>query len=199
MQINEARKRRLLAVAELRLSYADYEDVKEGMERNVSNMFAKLGSVGAPKVTKKKKKEKEKIAAAAAVNAATGEPAGISGLGLVGMDGNLQIPPDIYEPVTVLRRWKAAVGSRFEEIERENTGLVWGLPKKSIYEGLEEEIAKAQKNAASSFPVGAATAAGSNNSVNGSGSGTSSGSGGNAAMAVDTRQSSPDDVVMQST
>jgi transcriptional adapter 3 len=199
MQINEGRKKRLLAISELRLSYADYEDVKEGMERSVSNMFSKLGSVGAPKVTKKKKKEKEKVAAAAAVNPATGEPAGISGLGLVGMDGNLQIPPEIYEPVTVLRRWKGMVGSRFEEIERESPGLVWGLPKKSIYEGLEEEIAETQKTTASSFAAGSSTVPGSSNSVNESRSGTSGGSANDTAMAVDERQSSPEDVVMQTT
>lgn len=196
MQINEARKRRLLAVAEMRLSFADYEDIKEGMERNISNMFSKLGNAGAPKVTKKKKKEKEKVAAAAAVNAATGEPAGISGLGLVGMDGNLQIPPEIFEPVTILRRWKGAVGAKFEEIERENPGLVWGMPRKSIYEGLEEEIAETQKAAGSSFTVGSKAASGLNKSVSGSGSGTSGGSA-DVAMVVDERQSSPDDIVMQ--
>lgn len=144
LQVNEARKKRLLAIAELRLSYADYEEVKEGMERNISNMFAKLGNTGANKVTKKKKKEKEKVAAAAAVNPATGEPAGIAGLGLVGMDGNLQIPNDIWEAVCVLQRWKSDIGEAFDKLEKENPGLVRGLPEKSIYEGLDEEIARLQ-------------------------------------------------------
>ncbi|KAG8830309.1 Transcriptional regulator [Serendipita sp. 411] len=144
IQINEARKKRLLSISELRMSFADYEDVKEGMERHISNLFARLGNTGAPKATKKKKKEKEKIAASAAVNSSTGEPAGISGLGLVGMDGNLQIPNEILEPVRVLRRWKADIGEKFEQIERENPGLIRGLPTKSIYEGLEEEIAGSQ-------------------------------------------------------
>lgn len=156
LQINECRKRRLMAVAELRLSYADYEEVKEGMERNISNMFSRLGSAGAPKVTKKKKKEKEKVAAAAAVNASTGEPAGISGLGLVGMDGYLQIPNEIYEPVSVLRQWKGEIGSKFELLEMESPGLIKGLPKKSIYEGLEEEIAAMRREGGTAVASAAA-------------------------------------------
>ncbi|KAG8828984.1 Transcriptional regulator [Serendipita sp. 399] len=147
LQINEARKKRLLAIAEMRLSYADYEEVKEGMERHITSLFAKLGNSGAPKATKKKKKEKEKVATTTSVNSSTGELAGISGLGLVGMDGNLQIPPEIIEPVRVLRRWKAEIGEKFDGIERENPGLVRGLPIRSIYEGIEEEIAGSEPEA----------------------------------------------------
>lgn len=144
-----------MGVAELRLSYADYDEVKEGMERNIANMFSRLGSAGAPKVTKKKKKEKEKVAAAAAVNPSTGEPAGISGLGLVGMDGYLQIPNEIYEPVSVLRQWKAQIGTKFELLEKESPGLIKGLPKKSIYEGLEEEIAALRREGGIAAPIAA--------------------------------------------
>ena len=144
-----------MGVAELRLSYADYDEVKEGMERNISTMFSRLGSAGAPKVTKKKKKEKEKVAAAAAVNPSTGEPAGISGLGLVGMDGYLQIPNEIYEPVSVLRQWKAEIGSKFDLLERESAGLIKGLPKQSIYAGLEEEIATLRREGGIAAPLAA--------------------------------------------
>ncbi|KAG8791238.1 hypothetical protein FRC16_000494 [Serendipita sp. 398] len=134
-----------------------------------------LGNTGAPKATKKKKKEKEKIAASAAVNS-SGEPAGISGLGLVGMDGNLQIPNEILEPVRVLRRWKADIGEKFEQIERENPGLIRGLPTKSIYEGLEEEIAGSQVVAVSQDGAP---------------------SNGEMLALPSARQDSPEDIVMQ--
>ncbi|PVG02196.1 hypothetical protein CPB86DRAFT_870487 [Serendipita vermifera] len=140
IKINEARKKRLLAIAEMRLAYAEYEEIKEGMERNISNMFSKLGNSGVPKVTRKKKKEKDKVAAAAAVDPASGGPAGISGLGLVGMDGNLQIPAEIYEPVKVLKQWKATLGAMYDQLEAETPGLIRGLPQKSIYEGIEDEL-----------------------------------------------------------
>lgn len=138
-------------MAELRLSYADYEEVKEGIERNIAAMFSRLGSSGAPKITKKKKKEKEKVSSAAVVNASAGETAGISGLGLVGMDGYLQIPNEIYEPVSILRQWKAEIGAKFDLLEKESPGLIKGLPQKSIYDGLEEEIAAIRRERA---PIG---------------------------------------------
>ncbi|CAG8637400.1 14954_t:CDS:2, partial [Acaulospora colombiana] len=144
IKINEARKKRLLAIAEMRLAYAEYEEIKEGMERNISNMFAKLGNSGVPKVTRKKKKEKDKVAAAAAVDPASGGPAGISGLGLVGMDGNLQIPTEIYEPVKVLKQWKATLGAMYDQLEAETPGVIRGLPQKSIYEGIEDELVETQ-------------------------------------------------------
>lgn len=175
-----------MAVAELRLSHADYDEVKEGMERNIASMFSRLGSAGAPKVTKKKKKEKEKVAAAASVNTSTGEPAGITGLGLVGMDGYLQIPNEIYEPVSVLRQWKAEIGAKFDLLERESPGLIKGLPKESIYKGIEEEIAALRREGA-----------GSGTSIGGDGSPVDDTRRAQLVPVSNTRQTSADDVLLE--
>ncbi|KAG8752013.1 hypothetical protein FRC14_007439 [Serendipita sp. 396] len=92
------------------------------------------------------------------------------------MDGNLQIPNEILEPVRVLRRWKADIGEKFEQIERENPGLIRGLPTKSIYEGLEEEIAGSQVVAVSQDGAP---------------------SNGEMLALPSARQDSPEDIVMQ--
>jgi transcriptional adapter 3 len=127
----------------MRLSYAEYEDAKEGIEKNLAAMFARLGNSGVPKVTKKKKKEKEKIAGQAAVST-TGEPAGINGLGLVGMDGNLLVTQEIVETVNVLKKWKE-LGKAFDKLEEDRPGLIKGLPRSSIYEGLDKEIGEIEE------------------------------------------------------
>lgn len=38
------------------------------------------------------------------------------------------------------RKWVDAVGGVFEEKQRENPGRIYGLPKDSLYEGIEEEV-----------------------------------------------------------
>jgi len=64
----------------------------------------------------------------------------------------LQIPNEIYEPVSVLRQWKAEIGSKFDLLEEESPGLIKGLPKKSIYAGLEEEIATLRREGGIAAP-----------------------------------------------
>lgn len=87
-----------------------------------------------PKLTKKKKKEKERAAQAAGVDM-NGGPTGVNGLGIVGMDGYLEVSDECKEVLKVLRRWVDVVGSGFEQMEG-----VKGLPKRSIYEGIEDEL-----------------------------------------------------------
>lgn len=127
----------------MRLSYAEWEDTKEGIEKNLAAAFTRLGNSGVPKVTKKKKKEKEKIAGQAAVST-TGEPAGINGLGLVGMDGNLLVTGEIVDIVNVLKKWEG-VGRAFDLAEVDKPGSIRGMPKQSIYEGLEKEIGEIEE------------------------------------------------------
>lgn len=147
MKVNEARKRRLAEVATARLAYAEYEDYKEAMEKHLADSFARLGNADAPKANKKKKKDKDKSSAVTVVDYPNGS-AGVLGLGLVGLDGNLQVPKDLTRTVEILKRYEKNVGGGFEKLEQEHPGLILGLPKSSIYQGLEKDIAELEKKEA---------------------------------------------------
>ena len=50
------------------------------------------------------------------------------------------IPDQLKQLVETRRQWVDQVGAIFEEKQRENPGRIWELPKKSVFEGIEEEV-----------------------------------------------------------
>lgn len=50
------------------------------------------------------------------------------------------MPEQLNQLVHTRRKWVDTVGGVFEEKQRENPGRIWGLPKTSVYEGIEEEV-----------------------------------------------------------
>lgn len=56
MATNKARKARLIDIARDRLGYQEYLELRDSIDKNISNTFSKLQRKDAPKLVKKKKK-----------------------------------------------------------------------------------------------------------------------------------------------
>ncbi|KAH7890086.1 histone acetyltransferases subunit 3-domain-containing protein [Phlebopus sp. FC_14] len=140
VSMNKTRKERLAAIAKDRLGYQEYLDLRDSLDKSIVTTYSKLQKKDAPKLGKKKKKAPE----------ANGNPSNTSvdlpkpppsALGL-GPDDDLRlvVPDQLGQLVETRRQWVTTVGGVFDEKEREFPGRIWGLPKKSIYEGLEEAV-----------------------------------------------------------
>lgn len=141
---NKARKKRLLAIARDRLAYQEYVDWRDNCDRSISAMYAKLQKKDAPKPVKKKKKgEKDK---SVDMNGTTANgilpPPCPAALGLSpDADMQLHVPESLRELIELRRKWVDVVGGEFKKIQQEKgEGWVWGLPDRSVYEGMEEEV-----------------------------------------------------------
>ncbi|KAI0034982.1 histone acetyltransferases subunit 3-domain-containing protein [Vararia minispora EC-137] len=146
---NKARKLRLAAIAKDRLGHQEYIDHRDALDRAISAVYQKLQRKDGPKAAKKKSHKKGAAAAAAAEEAhqrelnekaAAGQwPAA---LGLGPDEENVLIVSDqLRQLVETRRRWVDAVGRVFEEKEAEQPGRIYGLPERSVYEGIEDEVA----------------------------------------------------------
>ncbi|EPQ50614.1 hypothetical protein GLOTRDRAFT_141416 [Gloeophyllum trabeum ATCC 11539] len=182
---NKARKNRLAAVARDRLGYQEYLDLRDSIDKNIISLYTKLQKKDAPKVSKKKKKGVE-VNGNASANGSANANATVNGngngsgsnntvlisslppcpaaLGL-GPDDELKltVPAQLKQLVNTRRQWVDAVGSVFEEKERENPGRIYGLPQKSLYEGLEEDIRKEEAEKLKSTPADTRTKGSSTN------------------------------------
>lgn len=153
---NKLRKARLIDIARDRLGYQEYLDLRDSIDKNITTLYAKLQKKDTPKLSKKKKKPLQGAAAAAAAAAAANGPKGsvapedapISTLApcpsAVGLspdeDNHLTVNDQLKQLVETRRQWVDTVGSIFEEKELENPGRIYGLPKESIYAGIDEEV-----------------------------------------------------------
>lgn len=137
------RKERLVDVARDRLAYQEYAEARDSLDKNIATIYTKLQKKDTPKSTKKKKK------GAASTNDHAGSeppqpaapvpcPAAL-GLG-PDADNNLVIPDTLKDLVRTRKQWVQTVGGVFETKQRENSGRIWGLPPKSLFEGIDEEV-----------------------------------------------------------
>ena len=95
-----------------------------------------------PKVSKKKKAKSDTNGAGAPAPPST-PPVGAwpSAAGLGPDDENLlQIPDALIKLIATRRQWVDSVGGVFDAMEREQPGRIYGLPERSIYEGLDADI-----------------------------------------------------------
>lgn len=143
---NKARKARLASVARDRIGYQEYIDLRDSIDKNISTLYTKLQKKEGPKTTKNKKKKGSSTEANGAANgstngvaAATGTWPASTGLG-PDEDNLLKVPEQLSQLVTTRRKWVDAVGGVFEEKQKEIPGRIHGLPKTSVYEGIEEEV-----------------------------------------------------------
>ena len=140
---NKARRARLAEIARDRLAYQEYLDLRDALDKNISNLYTKLQKKDGPKSHKKKKKPSE-------LNGVSGFPNGTAlpapspaALGLVTDDEHhLSIPDQLKQLVETRRQWVEKVGAVFEQKERESPGRIYGLPKTSIYQGIDEEVSE---------------------------------------------------------
>ena len=145
---NKARKARLISIACDRLGYQEYLEVRDSIDKNITTLCHKLQRKDAPKVLKKKKKLLQGAAAAGSGGAGAGEDTGPgllpqcpAALGLTQDDENrLSVNEQLKQLVETRRQWVDSVGAVFDAKEREIPGRLYGLPKRSVFEGIEEEV-----------------------------------------------------------
>ncbi|KAF7353839.1 Chromatin-remodeling complexes subunit ngg1 [Mycena venus] len=149
---NKARKARLAAIARDRLGYQEYLELRDSIDRNISNAYTKLQKKDGPKLAKKKKKLDGGASAAgtpvpgeggASANGALPPPPPPcpAALGLGPDEDNMLVVPDqLRQLVETRRQWVDTVGDVFETKQRERPGLMWGFPESSVYEGVEQEV-----------------------------------------------------------
>ncbi|KAF9036885.1 histone acetyltransferases subunit 3-domain-containing protein [Panaeolus papilionaceus] len=167
---NKARKARLAAIARDRLSYQEYLDARDTIDKNITTLFSRLQKKDAPK-GKQLKKKKHGPGNSASAGPANGDEPTVLPLcpAAVGLspdeDNHLAVNEQLRQLVETRRQWVDIVGSIFEEKEAQRPGQVYGLPKESIYAGIEEEveglvsaqeqaIAEEEQRRKARFPVG---------------------------------------------
>ncbi|KAL0947717.1 hypothetical protein HGRIS_013802 [Hohenbuehelia grisea] len=148
---NRKRKERLAAIARDRLGYQEYLDYRDSIDRNINLLYAKLQKKDAPKLSRKKKKgasASETPTPAATANGTVHPSGSISALpphpGALGLgpdDENTLVMPDQLKQLVELRRnWVDQVGSFFDQKELAKPGSIYGVPKASVFEGIDEEV-----------------------------------------------------------
>lgn len=139
---NKARKARLLAIAKDRLGYQEYVEAREALDKNILALYSKLQKKDGPKVSKKKKGKSEANGGALPVSqpAMVGTWPASVGLG-PDEENDLRVPETLAQLITTRRQWVDSIGGMFDTLEREQPGRVYGLPERSIYEGIDADIA----------------------------------------------------------
>jgi transcriptional adapter 3 len=141
---NKARKARLLAVAKDRLGYQEYVEAREALDKNILALYSKLQKKDGPKVSKKKKGKSEANGSAPPVPAPSSTPTLGTWPASVGLgpdeENDLRVPEALAQLVTTRRQWVDGIGGMFDALEREQPGRVYGLPERSIYEGLDADV-----------------------------------------------------------
>lgn len=140
--MNKARKERLASIAKDRLGYQEYLELRDTLDKSIVALYGKLQKKDAPKLSKKKKKGPEvngNVNGGGTTVELPKPPPSALGLG-PDDDLHLVVPDQLKQLVETRRQWVTTVGGIFDEKERVCPGRIWGLPKKSIYEGLEEAL-----------------------------------------------------------
>ncbi|KAG2139060.1 histone acetyltransferases subunit 3-domain-containing protein [Suillus clintonianus] len=140
--MNKARKERLAAIARDRLGYQEYLDLRSALDKSITSAYSKVQKKDEPKLNKKKKKLSEANGSINGNTSVTSAPKpSPAALGL-GPDDDLHlvVPDHLQQLVETRRQWVTSVGGVFDEKERECPGRIWDLPRRSIYEGLEDAI-----------------------------------------------------------
>ncbi|EJD06223.1 uncharacterized protein FOMMEDRAFT_166470 [Fomitiporia mediterranea MF3/22] len=151
---NKARRMRLVELARERLAYQEYVDMRETLDKNILSTYTKLQKKDGPKVNKKKKKGDSSVpgggsgAGANGINGVNGGPSTVplpnpASLGLgPNEDGVLAVPDSLRALVETRQGWVEVIGGSYEERERECPGRVKGVPTKSVFEGIDDEVKK---------------------------------------------------------
>jgi transcriptional adapter 3 len=156
---NKARKERLAAIARDRLGYQEYLDLRESIDKNITSTYSKLQKKDVPKLAKKKKKGPD----ANGNGTVNGSGGGVSSstlpaphpaaLGLSPDDDHTLVVSDqLKQLVDTRRQWVDTVGGVFEEKQKECPGRIWGLPRESIFDGIEGDVRKSLEQSLETIP-----------------------------------------------
>ncbi|KAG6817054.1 hypothetical protein H0H87_000466 [Tephrocybe sp. NHM501043] len=136
---NKARKQRLVNIARDRLGYQEYLELRDSIDKNITNLYTKLQRKDAPKIVKKKKKGEM---VQAETNGAPLVPGPCpAALGFhTDDDMQLHIGDQLKQLIDTRRQWVDRVGAVFDQKQREQPGSIWGFPEESIFQGIDEEV-----------------------------------------------------------
>jgi len=102
----------------------------------------KLQKKDGPKVNKKKKKVD--VNGINGINGISGPPVPLPNPASLGLnmddESRLSVPDPLKNMIDVRRQWVSIIGTAFDERERESPGRIRGLPQKSVFEGVDEEV-----------------------------------------------------------
>nr|GAT56480.1 predicted protein [Mycena chlorophos] len=146
---NKFRKKRLLEIAQHRIGYQEYLDNRDILDRNIQLAYTKAQKKNEPKPQKKPKKGSKLGDASASGTPVPGAgdpavpvvPPCPAALGLGPDEDNLLVVPEgLRNLVDTRRGFVDVVEASLRDAQAERPGLFYGLPEKSIYEGMEEEV-----------------------------------------------------------
>ncbi|CAL1703253.1 unnamed protein product [Somion occarium] len=140
MATNKARRHRLAEIARAKLSYQEFLEDRDYLDKAIANQYAKLQKKDIPKVSKKKKQKAEPNGAAAngGTNSTTIPPPPAA-LGLVPDEENhLTVPEQLRQLIEARRQWDE-IGEKLVQ-EYHGPGQLVGFPKSSVFEGIDEEV-----------------------------------------------------------
>lgn len=135
---NKARRQRLAEIAKAKLSYQEFLEDRDYLDKAINNQYTKLQKKDVPKQSKKKKQKSEPNGTNG-VSPASGIPPPPASLGLVPDEGdNLTVPDSLKTLVDARKKWDK-IGEMLIQ-EYRGPGQLVGLPESSIFEGIEEEV-----------------------------------------------------------
>jgi len=139
---NKARRSRLAAIARDRLGYQEYIELRDSIDKNITTLYSKLQKKDGPKANKKKKKSMELNGMPNGVlTGVSALPPCPAAIGLSQDEQNrLSVPEQANQLVKTRRQWVDTVGGVFEEKQRETPGRIWGLPKTSVFIGVDQQV-----------------------------------------------------------
>ncbi|KAJ3887256.1 histone acetyltransferases subunit 3-domain-containing protein [Lentinula edodes] len=157
--INRLRKARYAEIARDRVAWAEYLELRESIDRNITNVYNKLQKMqkaqrDAPKLGRKKKFKSEESTPVNGVNGFNGNgsvngdtpplPLCPAALGLgPDEDNQLVVSETLKQLVQTRRNWVKLGETLLDEkevMERPRRGRLVGFPKESIFKGIEEEV-----------------------------------------------------------
>ncbi|KAJ3921142.1 histone acetyltransferases subunit 3-domain-containing protein [Lentinula edodes] len=157
--INRLRKARYAEIARDRVAWAEYLELRESIDRNITNVYNKLQKMqkaqrDAPKLGRKKKFKSEESTPVKGVNGSNGNgsvngdtpplPLCPAALGLgPDEDNQLVVSETLKQLVQTRRNWVKLGETLLDEkevMERPRRGRLVGFPKESIFKGIEEEV-----------------------------------------------------------
>jgi transcriptional adapter 3 len=96
----------------------------------------------APKANKKKKKQLDGVAQANG-NGKDAPPVPLPNPAAIGLgpdeENKLVVNEALSQLVDTRRKWVDVVGGVFDQKEREMPGRIWGIPRRSVYEGIQAD------------------------------------------------------------
>jgi transcriptional adapter 3 len=150
--LNKARRTRLHSIAQDRLAYQEYLETRDVLDRQITTVYTRLQKKDSVKSANLKKRKKPGSSAAQAEREEKEkekerEMMCLAALGL-GPDptGKLVVPESLQHAVRLRRRWVDVVGKELTRKQELNPGRLYGVPSKSIYEGIDADVKMLEAN-----------------------------------------------------